>query len=172
MGSIYRVKQVWWRLLAAMQPVPDEVLASILTPDLITLFRRMSHGDQTHSYRVMQQLQAMGHTHPDLLTAALLHDSGKSRYQYTIFDRVFVVVVKKLAPVCYETCGSKPVKTFRRAIPIAVQHPQWSAEDMAEAGASPLACTLARRHDEPFSGEPTSEEDRLLMLLQMVDSEA
>jgi hypothetical protein len=54
---------------------------------------------------------------------------------------------------------------------IRAKHPAWSAEDIAAAGGSALACALARRHQdrlETISGQ----EDRLLALLQAADDEA
>ena len=38
----------------------------------------MSVSDQRHSLNVMRTLRRQGHTEPDLLAAALLHDVGKS----------------------------------------------------------------------------------------------
>jgi hypothetical protein len=42
---------------------------------------------------------------------------------------------------------------------------------MKAAGASPCAVALARRHQTRVQGEPQSEEERLLLLLQEADKD-
>lgn len=168
-AALYRIRQGLWRLWGIFKPVDEQAAAAVLTPELLALFRRMPKGDRLHSLRVMERLRAQGHDQPDLLVAALLHDSGKSRCRFTLFDRTLAVLAKVFLPGLYARHADAEPRGLWRAIPIAEQHPRWSAEDMAAAGAGPLAVTLARRHQERPPGEPVTEEDRLLVLLQAVD---
>lgn len=166
----YRIGQGLWALRALITPVDFDTAGEVLSPDLLALFKRMRRSEQHHGLRVMRSLRADGHTHPDLLTAALLHDVGKSRHPFTLFDRTLVVLAKKLAPRRAAWWAVGEPRGWKRPFVIAHRHPVWSAEDIAAAGGSPLAIALARRHEDTLQGAPPSEEDRLLALLQAADS--
>ncbi len=166
---LYRIQQVLWRLKAAFALLDGELVRPLLSPELYALFRRMSHGDQHHALRVLQGLQAEGHSHPDLLVAALLHDCGKARVSYGVPERVLAVLAKKFAPEWAMRVGQSEGRGLLRALVVANQHPAWAAEDMAAAGASDLAISLARRHQESLV-RISGEEDHLLQLLQAADA--
>ncbi len=91
---------------------------------------------------------AAGHTDPDLLAAALLHDVGKIRTHFFLPEKVLVVLVKAGAPRLYRRWGSGPAGGWRRPFAVSVQHPAWGAEMVAAAGGSPLTVELIRRHAE------------------------
>jgi HD domain-containing protein len=166
---IYRLQQGLSALLAWSQPVDDQAARVVLSPALMALFHRMRRSEQIHSLRVMADLQARGVTNPDLLTAALLHDCGKSRYPFSLLERTLVVIIRKLAPNTFARWASGEPQGWRRMAVISAHHPEWSAQDMQAAGASEQAVSLARRHQEHLSGPPQTDEDRLLALLQSVD---
>lgn len=165
------MKQGWAALTAFARPVDFGVAAEVLSAQQMALFRQMRRSEQLHALRVLRTLQAQGHHHPDLLTAALLHDVGKSRYPLTLAERMLVVLIRRLLPRLAAPWSAGHPRGWRRAFVIAREHPMWSAEDMLAAGASPLAAALARRHQEHLDGPPRSEEDRLLRLLQAADEE-
>ncbi len=152
-------------------PVDYAAAESVLSPELMRLFHRMRRSEQLHSLRVMRTLRARGHDRPELLVAALLHDCGKSRHPFTLADRTLAVLVRKLLPRRFDMWSQGEPVGWRRPFVIAAQHPAWSAEDMAAAGASPLATALSRRHQQPLSGPAATEEDRLLALLQSADDD-
>jgi hypothetical protein len=159
------------RALVSFAHPPDLTEAKeVLGPRLLTLFRRMRTSEQNHSLHVMRALQAQGHTHPDLLVAALLHDVGKTRHPLSLFGRTLPVLVKAIAPRLARRLSQGEPRGLRRPFVVVERHPQWGAEMLAEAGASPLAVALARRHQDYFSHPPQSEEDRLLLLLQTADA--
>jgi hypothetical protein len=166
---LYRVRQAALGLLAFAIPINYSELETVLTPSLLALFKRMRRSEQWHSIRVMRTLVAQGYTHPDLLVAALLHDVGKARYRYTLVGRTLTVLAERFAPQLAVRWGQGQPRGLARPFVIAAQHPAWSAEDMARAGASPLAVSLARHHQVAVQ-EPGCEEDRLLLLLQAVDN--
>jgi len=61
---------------------------------------------------------------------------------------------------------------WRKAFVVAAQHPQWGAEMAAAVGASSLAATLIRRHQEKLASPVRREitrEETLLQILQSVD---
>jgi hypothetical protein len=165
-----RIRQGLRALTAFTRPVDYQAVGEVLTPELLALFKRMRVSEQQHCIRVMAALQRQGHTDPDLLTAALLHDVGKSRYPLTLFGRTAAVLITRFAPRLAEQWAGGEARGWRRPLVIAHRHPEWSAEDMAAAGASAGAVSLARRHQSGCKmGEPTGEEDRLLKLLITAD---
>ena len=157
-------------IFAFALPVDQAAAADILSPELYDLFCRMRRSEQIHSLRMMTALRDAGHDQPDLLVAALLHDVGKSRYRLTLIDRVLIVLVKYGTPKVFAQWSAGDAVGWRRRFVIGAKHAAWSAEDMADAGASVLAASLARRHMDEID-TVASEEDRLLLLLMQADDE-
>src|ERR1041385_4097680 len=128
--------------------------ATILSPSLLTLFKGMRRSEQQHSLNVLRTLRSWGYDDPSLLTAALLHDVGKSRYPFFLWDRTIVVLVKAAAPALAKRWGSRPPKGLLRPFTVSFQHPQWSAEMVKAAGANPLAVELIDAHQRSITGLP------------------
>jgi hypothetical protein len=168
---IHRIDQGLRALIAWARPIDEQSARAILSPELMALFLRMRRSEQLHSLRVMNTLRRQGHTHPDLLTAALLHDSGKSRYPFNLVERSLAVILRKLFPGAFRRWSLSEPHGWRRMAVIVSMHPEWSAQDMEAAGASPCAVALARRHQTRVQGDPQTEEDRLLVLLQEADKD-
>jgi hypothetical protein len=160
----YRLRQFRLAFLGPWVPVPDGSLSPHLSPALLLLFRRMSPSEQAHSFAVLARLQAAGHSNPDLLAAALLHDVGKTRSPLSVWDRVLVVVGDRLFPRLARRWGNGQLRGPARPFVVAAHHPAWGAELALSAGASPRACDLIRRHQElPCPPDP------LLAALQQAD---
>ena len=130
---------------------------------------KMQPNEQAHSLHIFRQLLAEGEESRDLLTAALLHDVGKSRFPLHLWERVLVVLGHTLAPSWVERWGEGEPYGWRRPFVVAVKHPIWGAELASEAGASPLAVSLIRRHQAP-SHKADPLEDGLLEILQRADN--
>lgn len=173
----YRVRQFWTALHAA--PTENELseVRGVLSPSLMALFLQMQPGEQAHSLRIYRGLCDRGETHPDLLVAALLHDVGKSCHPLRLWERVLIVLAQKLFGPRVKAWGHRQSRGWRRAFVVAEQHPAWGAELAAQAGASPLAVRLIRRHQEtlhPELSQPPADpilEDRLLVQLQLLDNQ-
>jgi putative nucleotidyltransferase with HDIG domain len=136
------------------------------------LFLQMSAGEQAHSLEVLRRLQASGEQEPDLLTAALLHDVGKTRRPLRLWERVWIVLAGKLAS---RGGGSEPLERlpwWQKPLAVAVQHPAWGAEMAHAAGCSPRVVALIRRHQDKGTLNLQVEEDALLRKLQSVDDES
>ncbi len=172
MSVAYRLGQ-FWRILRA-RPLPDAALAEItavLTPPEAALFSRFSLSDQQHSYAVFRTLQLAGHTQPELQTAALLHDVGKTRAPLSVWERSLIVLAQKVAPGKTAVWGQGAAQGWRRPFVVKAQHPDWGAEMAQEAGSQPLVVALIRRHQDKLLATAVSSEDNLLRLLQWADDQ-
>ena len=78
------------------------------------LFKQHSLSDQWHSYHVFCTLQEAGHNQPDLLTAALLHDVGKSRMPLAIWERVLIVLAQATVPHKTMRWGAGTITRWKR----------------------------------------------------------
>ena len=172
MGIVYRVYQ-FWRLLKA-EPFPQEalpVVAAVLSPAELALFRQQVATDQTHGLRVLQTLQAAGETDPDLLAAALLHDVGKCRLSPTIWDRVAGAFGEKFFPQRAALWAKGKPNLFRRPFTIRFQHAAWGAEMAQRAGSRPRTVRLIRYHQDDADNLHGAEERRLLARLKWADNQ-
>jgi len=164
---IYRVWQFGQALWAS--PPTSEQLAtakSILTDSQMKLFSQMQASEQHHSLRVLREIQRQGETNPDLLVAALLHDVGKIRFPLRLWERVFIVLGKTFFSRRVEVWGQDKPQGWARPFVVAAQHPFWGGDLALEAGTTPQAVQLIRRHQEKTS---QSTEDHLLSVLQNAD---
>jgi hypothetical protein len=169
---LYRSRQFWQALSASPAPEELALARTVLSPSLHSIFIQMHPGEQAHSLRIARQLIEQGETHPDLLAAALLHDSGKIYHPLRIWERVLIVLGKSLFPGKVKHWGSGQPKGWKRAFAVAEQHGEWGAQMAAQAGASALVVELIRRHQLPPARPAENLEDRLLLRLQRIDDES
>jgi predicted hydrolase (HD superfamily) len=143
--------------------------AEILSPPLLVLFQQMRRSEQQHSLNVLRTLRGWGYDNPALLTAALLHDVGKTRYPFYLWDRTIVVLVKAAVPSLAKKLGQGKPSGLQRPFAVSFQHPQWSAEMVKAADADPLATALIEAHQQHMNGNPQNQMERLLAALQSAD---
>jgi hypothetical protein len=145
----YRVWQVWRALLAGpLSAAEREEIERVLSPSEQAVFYGQPNGGQQHGYRVMQTLLQAGHDDHHLLAAALLHDVGKYRLAYRIWDRALVVVAQRLAPSRVGEWGRHRATGWRRPFVVKLQHGCWGAESARRAGSSELTVRLIELHQE------------------------
>ncbi|MBE2222556.1 MAG: HD domain-containing protein [Anaerolineae bacterium] len=174
----YRVRQF---KQAVASPALNETglteVQAILSDAEFDLFLRFDRGEQWHSYQVMRTLQEAGHTQPELLQAALLHDVGKTRSPLSVWDRSLIVVMKQVLPGKTAVWGQNPTHGWQRPFVVKAQHPEWGAEMAEAAGSRALVVDLIRRHQDDLSETAvaetgvTAEENELLRLLQWADNQ-
>ena len=162
----YRSRQFWNALPIPRKPVRTEAILPHLSPNLVVLFRRMQPSEQQHAFHLLERLKESGETDPDLLSAALLHDVGKILYPLSIIDRVVIVLGNRFFRQKAEQWSRGTPNRLRRPFVVAANHPAWGADLAEQAGASPRAVDLIRRHQDC-----PSTEDRLLAALQEADDE-
>lgn len=164
----YRASQFVHALLARPAAEGAQLAAAHLPPHLRPVFEGMSRSERAHSLAVLRALLRQGHTDPDLLAAALLHDAGKTRAPLRLFDRVQVVLGCRLVPASARVWGSGAPYGWKRPWVVAAQHAKWGAEILAQAGASPRLEAIVRRHHEAPLADGT-DVDLLLDALRAAD---
>jgi hypothetical protein len=168
----------------------------VLTPASLALFRSMATQDQRHGLDVYTTLQQAGHTDRDLLTAALLHDVGKSITRLYPWQRAIFVLLDRFAPrllahlsrsdglpdhVPNPLEGRTPdwPKGWRRAFIANAYHAEIGARWAQETGCSSRSASLIRRHQDRLENgaSPVDERDQplavpqhLLTVLQEADN--
>jgi hypothetical protein len=160
----YRTRQFWNALTGSRRRVETEALLPHLSPSQIVLFQRMQPSEQTHAYQMLVRLNASGHTDPDLLSAALLHDVGKALYPLSLIDRVVIVLGKRFFRRRAGRWSEGTPNRFRRPFVVAAHHPGWGADLAEQAGVSSRTVDLIRRHQDV-----PSADDPLLAALQSTD---
>jgi hypothetical protein len=169
---VYRVKQFLGALTAHIDNHDERELIRLLTPSQRDLFRRMAPNDQRHGINVCTTLRKAGDDDPDLLAAALLHDVGKSAGGIWLWQRALIVLLPRWRPGLLQwlsrgSCQSA-ASGWRKGFVINKLHPELGARWAAEAGCSPTAVALIRRHQEPIK-DIGGYQDRLLAALQQAD---
>lgn len=154
MRIAYRVKQFCQTLAAPLRPADVAYAAARLSPALLRLFQGMTPAEQQHSIALSRALEAQGHTDPDLLAAALLHDVGKTRHPPHLWERVVVVLGEHFTPRQAAAWGAGAPHGLRRGFVIRQQHAAWGAELARQAGASPRTVALIRQHHSDPAGDP------------------
>ena len=169
MGVYYRASQ-FWQALTATPAVEDLDRASqVLSQQLMVLFLNQTASVQVHSLNVFSQLCDQGERSPDVLSAALLHDVGKSCYPLRTWERVVVVIGQALALRQADLWAQAEPRSWKRPFVVARRHAAWGAEMAAAGGASPLTVELIRRHHDPGTDGLVTPEDQLLKQLQSFD---
>ncbi len=175
----YRVSQFIQALTACVPEEEIEQAIRILTPEARAFFRCQTVQDQHHALAVCHTLRQAGHTSRPLLTAALLHDVGKTVARLSTWLRSIIVLLEWFAPRLLARLGWKELperppclpSRWRHAFIVHTHHPEIGAHCAQEAGCSPLTVALIRRHQEKLPRDaPRSEENQLLAVLQVADN--
>ncbi|MFQ6100368.1 MAG: HD domain-containing protein [Anaerolineae bacterium] len=165
----YRVGQSLRALIARVPEEEVEQATRTLTPGARALFRRQAIQDQRHALEVYHTLRQAGHTNPQLLAAALLHDVGKAAAQLSLWQRASIVLLNRFAPRLLARLSWGEPRGWRRPFVVHAQHPRTGARWAQEAGCSPLTVALIWRHQDRLASYET-EEDQLLAALQAADN--
>lgn len=168
----YRTRQFWRALTARPLDVATQTeVERILKPAQQALFYSQPPTGQQHGYRVMRTLSLAGHDDLDLLAAALLHDVGKYRFPYRLWDRAVVVLAERLAATRATAWGRLPAAGWRRPFVVKRQHPAWGAESAREAGCSAVTVQLIGLHQDNQTPGQVDGLGEQLALLQWADNQ-
>lgn len=169
MSATYRVRQFIRAASTWVRPEGSNEIHDYLPPAAANLFQAMPHYDRQHALNVFRTLQEQGYIEPELLTAALLHDVGKTAHQagaLRLWHRVAVVLMHALWPGSLERIGQDRPGSWRRPFFVQQHHAAIGADLAREASCSPRTVALIRRHEDP----PGQTYDPLLAALQAADS--
>jgi hypothetical protein len=161
-GVVYRVRQFTLALGALVYREGTDDLAPYLDDAQLDLFNRMSSTDQHHCRAVFRALQEAGQSDPSLLSAALLHDVGKTVGPVRIWHRVLAVLAKTLVPRWWDSIDAKS-GTWLYPLYVHRRHAIMGSELAAEAGCGEDTVWLIAHHEDPMS--PTQMGDRMSSLL-------
>ncbi len=164
---LYRVRQFFQALTAELNTDQVANVLAILGPELFSVFRQLSRDEQYHAWCVWQDVLA-SQADGELQQAALLHDCGKARLPLTLFDRVWIVIGKKLFARQCKLWGQLPAKTakrWQRPFICAERHPAWGAEQIQAKHASEKVVWLVANHQSvPDAFPPNYEEDYKILI--------
>jgi hypothetical protein len=169
MTMSYRLQQGVRGLLSRFRTVDDGPAEAYLAPDASSLYARMGKTDREHCLRVFGWLQTQGDDDPDLLTAALLHDVGKSTASIGVWHRSLKVLLKRISPQSWQSL-SRPADTGspRYAFYVLDVHPRLGARMAAKANCSKTTVWLIRNHET----EPDKNDPRYPLLRALQDADA
>lgn len=134
---------------ARVDPAELAPLGDYLSSPEQDLFRQMPVADQRHALDLFHRLHRDGHTDPDLLRAALLHDVGKALGRLPLAYRVIFSFSRLLSDRLARWLGEPSRPRWCRPFYLAAYHAELGAEAAARAGSNPRVVALIAQHDAP-----------------------
>lgn len=140
---IYRVGQFVAHLRARVIPEEEAFVRRVLPGSAVALFERMPVADRRHALDVAERLLKAGHTDPELLSAALLHDVAKG-HRVRLWHRVAGVLLEAVAPRTLARLASPRPASWRYPFHLYLHHAALSAEEARAAGCSDRSAAFIR----------------------------
>ncbi|MDD2430095.1 MAG: HD domain-containing protein [Firmicutes bacterium] len=167
-----RVLSIKWFMAHRYKKDPkfsDKELAFVeenLTEMERVLYFQMDFVDQRHALEVAKTVNEDPRIQNDnerkvVVKAALLHDIGKIKGDFTVTQRVLVKLINKFMPKIYQRLllkDNKPKGTLANAVFVYATHPSRGAYMLETFGVSETVVELIRNHHEM----PKSRFERLL----------
>lgn len=160
--AVSRIRQFLAAVRARASDDEMTVLEQHLNLAQRDLFQKMSPVDQRHGLDVFNTLLRQGHSDPDLLQAALLHDVGKRGIH--LWQRVAGVLLEAFRPALLEKLAINHPQSWLDGFYIYWHHAELGAELAERSGCSPAVVELIRGHHTPLSNGQAKalwEADRL-----------
>ena len=139
----HRVAQFIGHLTARVGPGEEDRARLLLPETAWALFAAMPIADRRHALDVARRLVARGHSDPDLLAAALLHDAAKGR-RMRLWHRVGGVLLEAVAPRVLARLASSEVQSWRHPFHLYLHHAELSAAAALAAGCSSRTAAFIR----------------------------
>lgn len=148
----YRIRQFFQALFSKPSPSELEELQTFLPPQAYSLFLRQSLAEQRHGIDVAKlirgwDLSLTRQEKINIVTAAILHDCGKSYIKIRLWHRVFIVLIDRVPrPLKLMVIKYKP---FQVPLHLSTQHARWGSHLAKKAGLSMDVCNLIYEHHHP-----------------------
>ncbi|GAB4476766.1 MAG: HD domain-containing protein [Anaerolineales bacterium] len=174
MRWIYRFWQFGNALWAKPQNEDYTLIRQLLTPELAQLFSTLDRSEQAHAIRVCRKLLNDGESDITLLTAALLHDIGKTKYRLSLWERVWIVLFAWIE----KRFGIKDVSHeddldqstwWIRPLYVGRYHPRWGAELLRQFGVDEQVVWLVQHHQDGNTMDDTQPLVDWLRKLKQAD---
>lgn len=130
---MHRVAQFIGHLTARVDPGEVARARHLLPEAAWGLFNAMTTADRRHALDVAGRLLAAGHTDPDLLAAAMLHDAAKG-HRMRLWHRVAGVLLAAIAPRSLAKLASPNGGSWRYPFHLYLRHSALSAQAALQAG--------------------------------------
>jgi hypothetical protein len=143
----HRVGQFIGHLTARVDPGEIERARPLLPEAAWALFSGMPTADRRHALDVAARLAAAGQRDPDLLAAALLHDSAKG-HRMRLWHRVAGVLLESASPRALARLASSDQGSWRYPFHLYLHHASLSADMALAAGCTARAADFIRRASE------------------------
>lgn len=136
----------------------EQFVGQYLNDEEKNVFRGMGIPDQYHSLRVARDALRLsgnvaGIDRGLLVRCALLHDVGRRNGDVSTFDKIFTVLLHKLAPTYIKTWGRKgrggKIDNFRHAVFVYYHHPERSRDILEEIGSEQNLVDIVAAHHRP-----------------------
>jgi putative nucleotidyltransferase with HDIG domain len=129
--------------------VDREIQRLLQSDEQWQLLRRLTPFDRAHHLRVYQLLVKSGHSDPDLLRAALLHDIGKADEagRAHIGHRTMRVLLHLVGRRWLHRLATQRGAGPRHGLYLALHHARLGASLALAAGATERCCDLIARHE-------------------------
>lgn len=149
----YRVLQFTHAFFPYINPEDIKWALNHLSPEASILFLQQSLPDQRHAIHVTQSIVKAKHplsndNFINLVTAALLHDCGKSVITIRLWHRVFIVLIQKI-PQSVRVCLESGQSILSIPLKVDTRHAIWGGYLAEQAGLDPEICRLIRDHHNP-----------------------
>ena len=162
--SLYRARQVGWALRPRVTDVELAAVREVLGDRLYALFCTMEAADQRHCIDVYEAAGKAGCEDRDVLTAALIHDCGKTPStgdgRIRLWHRIAYVALRASAPALLRRFASRP-----GGLRLLDRHAERGIEVAAAHGAAPEVLDLMRRMEDGADGD-----DRIRLLRSADDA--
>jgi hypothetical protein len=150
-AAVSRLRQFLAAVRARVSADEIAVLEQHLGLSQRDLFWQMSPIDQRHCLDVFNTLLRQGHSDPDLLQAALLHDVGKRGIR--LWHRVAGVLLEAFRPALLEKLAVNRPQSWLYGLYIYQYHANLSVELTKRSGCSPSVVELIGGHHTPSENE-------------------
>jgi len=143
MSAGHRVRQFARHLSARVSPAEDAAAADRLPGAAGVLYRAMPVADRRHGLDVLARLEAAGPADPDLLAAALLHDSAKG-HRLRLWHRVVTVLLARMPGDGLRRLAVDDPRSWRYPFHVQLHHVELSAQAALGAGCSERTAAFIR----------------------------